>query len=57
MVVFKDSTDGYEFQVASYLVHADDETVTADARRFADEAIQSGDFRPDGELVFDRVER
>jgi hypothetical protein len=56
-VVFKDSADGYEFPVASYLVNATDTVVVADARRFADDAIKSGDFRPEGYLVLDRIER
>lgn len=56
-VVFKDSADGYEFPVASYYVHAPDDAVVADARRFADDAIKSGDFRPEGDLIFDRIER
>jgi len=56
-VIFKDSADGYEFSVASYLYYGTQNEQIADARKFADASIESGDFRPEGDLIFDRIER
>ena len=54
-LIYKDSTDGFEFHVASYCVD-DREAARRDADEFVKKAVASGDFRPDGEIIFDRFD-
>lgn len=54
-LIYRDTADGYEFPVVSYFVH-DREAARRDADEFVKQAVASGDFRPDGEIVFDHFE-
>lgn len=53
ILIYRDTADGYEFPVASYYVH-NREAAREDADAFVKRAVASGDFRPEGEIVFDR---